>query len=159
MYTKRYFVTKAFEELGYAEYVFDLSPEQLNGALQKLDGQMAAWDSKGVRVGWPIPGSAGGSSLDQETPTPDAALEAVYLNLAIRLGPSIGKEVSADTKNNAKQAYEQLMSLCAMPGVMVFPNTMPSGAGNKPWRTYDDPFLQPPREPLLSGPDGRIEFN
>jgi hypothetical protein len=36
---------------------------------------------------------------------------------------------------------------------------MPSGAGNKPWRVYDDPFLQRPVDPVDAGPDGVLEFN
>jgi len=39
------------------------------------------------------------------------------------------------------------------------PGSMPAGAGNKPWRVYDDPFLRRPVDPLLAGQDGPIEFN
>jgi hypothetical protein len=39
------------------------------------------------------------------------------------------------------------------------PSTMPAGAGNKPWRNYDNPFLQRPVDPVLAGQDGQIEFN
>ena len=36
-WTKRQFVTQAFEEIGLASYVFDLTPEQLQSALRRLD--------------------------------------------------------------------------------------------------------------------------
>jgi hypothetical protein len=46
-YTKRQFVTSAFEEIGLADYVFDLQPEQLEGALRRLDSMMAEWNAAG----------------------------------------------------------------------------------------------------------------
>jgi hypothetical protein len=158
-FPKSYFVEMAYGALGYANYEFDVGPEQQQFAAKLLDAMMGAWDAKGVRVGWPIPSTVGGTSLDTETNCPDTAHEAIYTNLAIRIAATIGKTVSPETKTTAKSAYDQLMSLCAMPGLMVFPNTLPAGAGNKPWRNANNPFIQRPAEPLLSGPDGEIEFN
>jgi len=157
-WTKRQFVVQAFEEIGLASYVFDLGPEQLQSALRRLDAMMAAWNAKGIRVGYPIPGSPENSDLDTETNVPDSANEAIYLNLGIRLGPAFGKMIPPELKVSAKLAYDNLLSLAAMPGEMQLPGTMPAGAGNKPWRR-DNPFLTPPVDPLLSGQDGEIKFN
>jgi len=158
-WTKRQFVTQAFEEIGLAAYVFDLTPEQLESALRRLDSMMASWNAKGIRLGYPIPASPDGSDLDQETNVPDSSNEAIYTNLGIRLAPGFGKTVSPDTKAMAKMAYDTLLSRAAMPPEQQLPGTMPSGAGNKPWRTYDNPFLNKPVDPLLAGEDGPIEFN
>lgn len=149
----------AFGVLGYANYEFDVGPEQQQTAAQMLDAMMGAWDAKGVRVGWPIPSTDANTNLQTETNCPDSALEAVYLNLALRVCPLIGKTAPVEVKQNAKLAYDQLMSDCAQPGIMVFPSTLPAGAGNKPWRNNDNPFIQRPAEPILAGPDGPIEFN
>ena len=46
-WTKRQFVAQAFEEIGLASYVFDLTPEQLQSALRRLDTMMAAWNALG----------------------------------------------------------------------------------------------------------------
>jgi hypothetical protein len=46
-----------------------------------------------------------------------------------------------------------------MPYEQQFPGTLPSGAGNKPWRVYDDPFARPPVDPVLTGPEGPLEYN
>jgi hypothetical protein len=46
-----------------------------------------------------------------------------------------------------------------MPVQQQLPSTMPAGAGNKPWRVYDNPFIRPPVDPVLAGQDGPIEFN
>jgi hypothetical protein len=52
-YTKRQFISAAFEEIGLASYVFDLQPEQLQSALRRLDAMMADWNAKGIRLGYP----------------------------------------------------------------------------------------------------------
>ena len=157
-WTKRQFVTQAFEELGLAAYVFDLYPEQMESAMKRLDAMMATWNAKGIRLGYPIPGSPENGSLSDETSVPDAANEAIFLNLAVRLAPSFGKTVSPDTKLNAKSAYDNLLSLAAAPVEMQLPGTLPLGAGNKPWG-INRPFVTPPIDPLLVGQDGQLDFN
>lgn len=158
-WTKRNFVDQAFSEIGLATYVFDLEPEQLQTALRQLDSMMGAWNAKGIRLGWPMPSSPQGGDLDEETNMPDSANEAIYLGLALRIAPGFGKTVAQQTAFFAKQAYDQLLSLTSMPLEKQLPQTMPAGAGNKPWRNNDSPFVLPPVDPLLAGPDGPIEFN
>ena len=97
--------------------------------------------------------------MDTETEVPDYASEAIYVNLAIRLAPTVGKQVSAETKINAKGLYNLLLQHAARPMEQQLPNTMPSGAGNKPWRNENSPFLREPVDPLLAGEDGPIEFS
>jgi hypothetical protein len=120
---------------------------------------MAAWNALGIRLGYPLPSSPDDSDLDEETNVPDSANEAIYSNLAIKLAPSYGKQVMPDTKMTAKESYNTLLSRAAMPMEQQMPSTMPSGAGNKPWRVYDDPFVRPPVSPLLAGGDGEIQYN
>lgn len=157
-YTKRQFVTAAFEEIGLADYVFDLQPEQLEGALKRLDAMMAQWNAKGLRLRYPIPASPQTSDLDQESDVPDSAWEAIITNLAVRIAPGYGKTVSPDTKMVAKESYNTLLQRAAFPLEQQLPGTMPSGAGNKPW-WYDNPFLQQPQNPVDAGPDGPIEWS
>jgi hypothetical protein len=158
-YSKRQFVAAAFDEIGLASYVFDLTPEQLQSALRRLDAMMASWNALGIRLGYPLPSSPQFSDLDAQSEVPDSANEAIITNLAIKLAPSYGKQVMPDTKATAKETYNTLLSRAAMPMEQQMPGTMPSGAGNKPWRVYDDPFLRPPVDPVLAGQDGPIEYN
>jgi hypothetical protein len=158
-WTKRQFIEQAFDELGLASYVFDLGPEQTQSALRRLDTMMAAWNALGIRLGYPLPSSPQDSDLDEQTDVPDSANEAIYTNLAIKLAPSHGKQVMPDTKATAKESYNTLLSLAAMPTQQQLPGTMPSGAGNKPWRVCDNPFIRPPVDPVTAGGDGQIEFN
>lgn len=157
-WTKRQFVVQAFEEIGYASYAYDLEPEQLESAMRRLDAMMATWNGKGIRLGYPLPSSPELSNLDQKTEVPDSANEAIYQNLAIRIAPTVGKTVSGETKASAKAAYTQLLARVTKPQEQQLPNTLPAGAGNKKYR-YDQPFINPPSDPLLAGDDGPIEFD
>jgi hypothetical protein len=156
-YTKRQFVEEAFAEIGMASYTFDLSPQQLDACLRRLDTMMATWNARGIRLGYPLPSSPQDSDLDTDTQVPDSANEAIITSLAIRLAPQYGKTVSLDTRTTAKQAYDTLLARAAFPIEQQFPRTLPMGAGQKPWR-YDDPFMPAPTDPVLSGQEGPLEF-
>jgi hypothetical protein len=157
-YTKRQFVTAAFEEIGLADYVFDLQPEQLEAALRRLDAMMMEWNAQGIRLGYPVASSPQNADLDTPTETPDSAWEAVITNLAIRIAPGYGKTVSPDTKMIAKNAFNTLLQRATFPLEKQLPETMPIGQGNKPWR-WDNPYVYPPADPVDAGPDGPIEWS
>lgn len=158
-YTKRQFILAAFEEIGLAAYTFDLQPDQLESARRRLDAMIADWNGKGIRLGYPIPSSPQDGSIDEETFVPDSAYEAIICNLSIRLAPSYGKQVMPMTMATAKQGYDTLLQRATFPLEQQMPSTMPSGAGNKPWRVYDNPFVRPPVDPVQVGPDGPLELN
>lgn len=158
-YTKRDIVNRAFEEIGLAAYVYDLAPQQLEGALQRLDAMMATWNGKGIRLGYPLPSSTAASDLNQNVNVPDDALEAMHLGLAVRIAPGYGKTVSPDTKANAQLSYKALLSRSTFPTEMQLGNmTIPSGQGNKGWRYYNDAFLRQPIDPLTVGPDSALTW-
>lgn len=157
-YSKRQFVTAALEEIGLAAYVFDLQPQQIESALRRLDAMMAEWNAKGIRLAYPLPSSPELSDVDAESEVPDGANEAIITNLAVRLAPSYGKSVMPGTMVVAKEGYNTLLSRAAVPPEQQLPSTTPAGAGNKPWRTYDNPFLPTPVGQLQPGPDGVFEF-
>jgi len=77
----------------------------------------------------------------------------------MKIAPSYGKHLMPETKATARETYNTLISRAAMPTEQQLPSTMPAGAGNKPWRVYDNPFLRPPVDSVLAGQDGQIEFN
>lgn len=157
-WTKRDFVIQAFEEIGYASYIYDAMPEQLDSVLRTLDAMMGSWNALGIRVGYPIPSSPSDSDINQITDVTDSAIEAIYTNLAIRIGPRFGKSISQETRQIAKAGYDALLTKLSMPTPMQFPNTVPAGAGNKPWRTTYRPFLDSPTDPLLADNANDIEF-
>ena len=155
-YSKRQFVTGAFEEIGLASYVFDLQPQDLETALRRLDAMLAEWNAKGIRLGYPLPGSPQFSDIDADSGVPDSANEAIICNLAMRLAPGFGKSLNALTASTAKMGYNTLLSRAAMPPVQQFPATLPSGAGWKSWRDYGNPYVDPPVDPVTVGGDGDL---
>jgi len=155
-WTKRQFVNQAFIELGLASYQFDLSAEDLQTALRQLDAMMAAWNAIGIRVNYPLPGYPDSSDLDDETGVPDAANEAIYANLAIRIAPSFGKIVSVDTKLQARNAYNALASKFAQPGERKLPPNTPIGAG---YRTTEERFTPALRDTTIQQPLNEVTFD
>lgn len=157
-YTKGQFVEGALTEIGIAPYVFESQPQALESALYRLDSMIATWNGQGIRLGYPLPNNPQDSSLDEPTDVPDSANDAIICSLAVRIAPSYGKTVQPATLINAQQGYNTLLSRATYPPPLQLPATMPSGAGNKPWRVYDNPFIQPPVIPIDAGPDGPITY-
>lgn len=155
-YTRRQFCEGAFEELGLASYDYDISTNHYTSAMRHLDSLMAEWNAKGLRLSYPIPSTPGGGSLDDETNVPDRAWTAIITNLALRVAPMFGKQVQAETKVMAKQAWNTLVAISTIP-LEIQMKQLPAGAGNKPWR-YDRVFTDRPTEPLEAGPDSELEF-
>jgi len=158
-YSKRQFCEAAFAEIGLAGYVFDMQPQDFEQALRRLDAMMAEWNAKGIRLGYPLPGSPQFSDIDAESEVPDSANEAIICNLGIRIAAGYGKGIMPQTMAIAKGAYNTLLSRATAPIPQQLPGTMPAGAGNKPWRYWDDPYLKPPVDPVQVGPDGVLELN
>jgi hypothetical protein len=156
-WTKRQLIEKAFAEIGLAVNVFNVSPEQLLQALNSLDAMVARWNGKGIRLGYALPSSPDDSDIDSESGLPDFAIEAVFLNLAIRIGPGFGKTATLEQKMSARDGYEVLLSRAAFPPQQQLPNTLPRGAGNKPWRGPGPPIVRTPTDPLV-GADGGDEI-
>ena len=155
-WTKREFVTQALEEIGLASYVFDLQPEQMNSARIKLDAMMAAWSAIGINVNYPLPSNLGDSDLDEDSGVMDAANEAIYLNLAIKLAPSYGKQLSVDTRISAKTAYDSLLARLVRKPEMRLPSSMPIGAGHKEFT--GNTFVRPIQTNAVGSPTESMEI-
>lgn len=155
---KRDYVDAAFTEIGLANYTFDLAPEQYRAALNRLDGMMAEWNARGIRIGYPLPSSPSDSDLDEETGVPDAANEAIITNLATRIAASYGRPLMPQTLATARSSWNAIYGRTAKSPQMQFPSTLPSGAGNKLWNQFYSPFVQPPSDKLLAGDDEAIDY-
>lgn len=158
-WTKRQFIEAAYTELGLADYVFDLQPQELQSSLRRLDTMMADWYERGILLGYPLPLTPGESDLDTPTGVPDRANEAIIVNLAIKLAPSYGKQVMPQTMTGAREALNTLLVRAARPGVMQMPSQTPAGAGNKYLGQFWGPFLRPPQaDEVLVEYGGEIEL-
>ena len=149
-WTKRQYAEDALMELGIASYVFDLEASQVESAVRRLDTMMAEWNGRGIRLGYPLPSSPGDTVLAVDAGVPDSAHDAIITNLAIRLAPSYGKQVSNETRATARHGFNTLLARAAYPPQMQLPS-MPAGAGNK-----DATFTSEPTDPVEAGTDGEI---
>lgn len=149
MWTKKQIISKAFAELALAGYVYDLDPEQLEDGLQTLDAMLAEWTTFGVNLGYLLPATPDDSAIDADSGIPDTANRAVYLNLAVTLAAGKGKTLATETRAAAARGYHQLLAAAArsVARQTPMPNTLPRGAGNKPWRNRS-PFFAGAAETL-----------
>ena len=157
-WTKHQLIDEAFEELGLAAHAYDISPEERESALRKLDAMMATWNGRGLRLGYVTTSSPEDSDPDTESEVSDMAVEAIYKNLAIRLAPSFGKTVSQNTRIDARIALNSLLAQSVKPNEMAITN-LPYGAGAKRWRNNADNFLPKPEDPILAGEDDTLDFD
>jgi hypothetical protein len=158
-WTKRQLIEQAFDEMGLAPHIFDITPEQEQSALRRMDAMVAGWNANGIRISYPLPSSPDYSNIGIDSEVPDYAVEAIYLGLAVRLAPSYGKTASPETKAFADMAYSNMVNQCAIPTPeRVLPYTLARGAGVKPWRNFNNPFVAPAQEQIKSGSDNNIQL-
>jgi hypothetical protein len=153
-WTKGEIVRDVFTEMGIASYEFDVTPEETTSAIRRLDTMMAEWEARGLRLSYPQPSSADGSSSDEESNVPDYALDAIITNLAIRLAPSYGKGLSPDTKMTARRALSILYSKSTKPQQQQ-KLSMPKGAG---YKDTEDRWTAEPTDKLAVGDDSYLDL-
>jgi len=132
---KRYIVDGALDEIGLSGYVFNLSGDDIMSVLRKLDGLVAVWESQGLTVGWVFSTDPTKTDPDDDVTIPDASLQALIVNLAVRIAPSFGKQVAFETKQTAIQSLNALRSAVVKIPQMQYPDNLPLGQGNKNWNT------------------------
>lgn len=143
-WTKRELINNAFNEIGLAGYNYDLTPDQLQKALQYMDGMMGEWMVKGIQVNWPFAASPSDADLDTVVDLPVYAQLPIWLNAAVHIASSFGKTLSNTTNSKAHASYTTLLGVFATPCEKSFTDTLPLGAGNKPWRYGDNLVFFPP---------------
>ena len=160
MWTKRRLIEEAYGELALAGYTFDLTPEEMQTALRRMDTMVATWVGKGIEIPYQFGPDVENSDLDDPSGIALVDCEAVYLNLAVRLSAGVGKQAAPSTKAAAKDAYDALMTRQAILQLQQqqLPSGVPSGAGHRSFGGYPAPFLpSPDTSPVVLGDDG-LEF-
>lgn len=133
-WTKRQFIDRALSEIGLGKRSYTPSAEDYADALTIADSMVESWHGRlGLGVGWPVTDNPDDSSVDTETDVPGIFVEAVALQLAIRLAASYGKQVMPDTKANASQSFKTMVAKLSKPKPKPMPQGIPLGGGNR-WR-------------------------
>lgn len=160
-WTKAQLISEAYAELALAGYEVDITPEEQQAALRRMDAMMARWNSQGLRIGYALSASPTGSNVDDDSGVPLEAVEAVYMNLAVNIAAGKGKALAASTKAAAKAAFDALLSrvVISQTAEQQLASGTPAGAGRKPWRTFGTPFIQTPdTAPLQNTGDGGLNL-
>lgn len=151
MTTKREIIDLAFNEIGVPSYNFDRPVEQTNIALKKLDAMMAQWSVKGI-VFDPVYDPTG--DVDTDVNEPAWVKEAIYLNLATRTAPEIGKSTLPATNAAARRAFLFVLGQYVRRYEMAKPG-MALGAGakepNYPISTATEPVELPNGADVIEG--------
>lgn len=145
-WTKSDFAYKALEEIGYAAYIYDVMPEQLQSVLISLDNMMATWSSNGIRLGYYFESTPANITASQVVNVPQGARQAIITNLACVIAPRFGKQASPELSKAAKTGYTNLLTNFAEVYPMHLPTSLPLGQGNKPWRRIQSPQVQPAQD-------------
>lgn len=158
-WTKGQLVDRAFGQLALAGFVFDLTPDERSSALGSLEAMLATWEGKGIALGYSFSDSPNASDFNASSGLPPRAVETVYCSLAIRIADMFGKQVQLQTRLIAREGYDTLLWKAAQPIEQQFPNRLPRGAGNKPWRRTDRPFMpDPDTSPLANADNGGLDI-
>lgn len=154
-FTKGEIVRAALAEIGLAEYEFDITPEELVSGVRRLDSMLASWSDMGVAVGYPLSNVYDATVLEESSGIPDVAREAVVTNLALRIAPSYGKQVSPDLRVFAKAAMNTMLRYYTRPKQVQFPS-MPIGAG---YKSTQFNYSSPPADKYVEDVDNSIDIS
>lgn len=160
-WTKGDIVDAAYAELAIQGWVYDLTPEERQWALGRLNLLMATGTGNGLVLPYNQGASANDDDLSAESGLPLFAVEYATLALAVRISAGKGKAVPGSTKAALKAATDAVSSQVAHAQLQEQQNNgqTPAGAGNKPWRTTRRPFLNPTdTSPIQNSIDGGLAF-
>lgn len=146
-WTKLQLVDAALEEVGLAPFNIDVQAEIKESARIRMDSMVAEWMERGLQLSYDLDGG-----LNSSSGLALAHNSAVYLNLSIRIAPSLGKTPSIETKSDAAKAMDTLWIQAAQPQEQQMPASMPRGEGQKPWRTTYYPYFPRPDTSPLRAP-------
>lgn len=129
-FTKRQIVEGCYGEIALASYTFDLSADEIQAGLSRIESMLRGWLSLGIDTGYVLPTTPSVSDPDDDSGMLDMYDEAVRANGAIRIAPLFGKVVSQETRQVAKSAYEAMLVPRKIPQ-MQLPRNLPIGQGNR----------------------------
>jgi len=158
-WTKRTLVELAYEELGVSAALdYGLTEQQVQTGVNRLDALMSRLYQQGYRLSYNQPVEANGSDPDDDAGIPPGAHEAVYLQLALRLAPVIGKMVPPETQAAARKAINAMgLEDFSLPRVRRDVDAVPAGQGNRRTRWPSDPYLEDDyADPLSANQPGNL---
>lgn len=135
---KQDIISRALSEIGVANYIYDLSYDELNSCLNRLDTMVSEWGSRGIHVSYLLHEDMSDSSLTDEIEVPQSSFDAIAYNLAVKIsGGLFGVDISPELSAKAKISYDSLRGRNSYPiEVVPDPSFVPSGQGNNWYGSY-----------------------
>ncbi len=121
-------VRLAYGSCGVSDEEFDLTPEDLNKALRKLNAMMREWPWSGLSYVQPDYGVGGAADLSGVDSSYD---QAIADELGLRIAPTIGKTVSPEQRRNATLSRATALSAAASIPTVAIPAGTPRGSGKR----------------------------
>lgn len=128
-------VAMAYDEIGIAGTEFDRSADETIVALRRLDALMLDWKAQGIDLGYVAPDYGAGNAGDASGILP-ADMNTVALGLAIRLAPTIGQQISTETRGAFARSFALLQARYATIPERAMPRGTARGAGNSWYRRW-----------------------
>lgn len=134
--TKRQLVEQMFTEVALNGWEYDLTADEKNVALTRLDAMMWEFMGRGLDLSYNFPVGIGQGDLDDDLGCPDQAFFGLAVQGALRLCPTMGKNISAESRAVLNDAMKAVRN-AANNGIkqMGFARGTATGSGNKPWGT------------------------
>lgn len=126
--TNREIIDRAYQVLGLSDSMFGRTDDEYASAILPLGGMMLEWPYD--QLGY-IYEDAAGLRVEEESGIPRKWLDAVAYGLAERMGPTIGKELSAAARKVKNTTYSRLCSDVAIIPRARHADATPRGAGGK----------------------------
>ena len=141
---KRELIEMAFADCGSAGYEFERTPEEIGGALMKLNAMMYEWPWSSLgfnHVAYGVGLPEDGSGL------PNSTVHTVAAYLALRIAPNMGATLSGEQRAALARSLNNLHGAVATIPTNPWARKTMRGMGNKP---YWAPFMN---EGLVSAAD------
>jgi len=134
--TKRQLVEQMFNECAINGWEYDITAEEKDTALTRLDALMWELRGRGIDVNYNFPLGIGRGDLDDVLGCPDQAFFGLAILGAERLCPTMGKTQSRESRMALTSAMKAVRSAAPalVPSMDLAPGT-PIGSGNKSWST------------------------
>lgn len=126
-------IQKALSKIGVRSREVDLTTDEISDAIDELNDMMYEWDADGLNLGY----TTVTASTDTVT-TPDWSMGCIKNNLAIRLAPDFGGEVTQALIHLADMGYETIVNRNVSLDNVDFPDTLPIGSGNTEVSVYSN---------------------
>lgn len=144
-WSKRQILNDAFSEIGMAGYLFDLEPEDLQTALNRLDSFIAQWEADGIYTGYLVVDDPDMIDIDSESGIESGLVLPVIKNLAVEMAPAYGKTPAPKTTGDARKGYSIALRTKTVPAKAANVTVTPAGSGVQRNTQSDHRFLEPER--------------